>query len=260
MDPNFDATFRNFEYRWPERFPGPRWTRAEEGRAFVRNMPETAEDLRADSRWPAFFPSPICLVTVRHGDEVALEKVVGASIVNRFPYVLALSFCRVPLSERHHPRRRFMELLEKSGAANVQFLSPGPLLDRAMGAIAEIPEDQTRERLKASGLGIRPGESHGAPVFNDAYMVYEGQLARPAKGFEGERVYDRPWEDVGSHRVYFLEINCIQLQEEIAESRRHIYWRGLPVWSPRLPFHPAEPPPVPGEGVHSAYQKGYAPR
>ncbi|NCA81941.1 MAG: hypothetical protein EOM72_04265 [Opitutae bacterium] len=260
MDPNYDAAFRNFEYRWPERFPGPRWTRTEDGRAFIRNMPETAEELQADSRWPAFFPSPICLVTVRHGDEVALEKVVGASIVNRFPYVLALSFCRVPLSERHHPRHRFMELLEKSGAANVQFLSPGPLLGRAMGAVAEIPEAQTRERLKASGLGIRPGESHGAPVFNDAYMVYEGHLARPVKGFEGERVYDRPWEDVGSHRVYFLEINCIQLQEEIAEGRRHIHWRGLPVWSPRLPFQPAEPPSVPGEGFQSAYQKGYAPR
>jgi hypothetical protein len=46
------------------------------------------------SRWPAFFPSPICLATTRHDDVSHLEKVVGASIVNRFPYVVALSFCR----------------------------------------------------------------------------------------------------------------------------------------------------------------------
>ena len=31
-----------------------------------------------------------------------VEEVVGASIANRFPYVVALSYCREPLSSRHY--------------------------------------------------------------------------------------------------------------------------------------------------------------
>jgi len=251
----------SYIHRWPTQdlSTSPPWRLSDSGDSWIREMPESTEALSKDSRWPALFPSPICLVTVKFGDEIALEKVVGASIVNRFPYILALSFCRETLSARHHPRNRFMELLEKGGVATVQFLPPGPLLDRAMAVIADIPEDQTGERIKGSGLGTRPGESNEAPVFDDAFMAYEGRLAKPAKGFEGEKVYDIPWTDVGSHRLYFLEINCIQLREDIAEGRHHIHWRSLPVWNPTDPFQPADPPPVSESTVKILYEKGFTP-
>ena len=258
MKSDLDATLQKHEYGWPGDPLNERWTRSAAGDQ-IRPMPETAAELRQDSRWPAFFPSPICLVTVRAGDEVALEKVVGASIVNRFPYVLAVSFCRENLSDRHHPRRRFMELLEKGGVANAQFLAPGPQLDRAMRAIADIPEDQTSRRIAASGLGFRRGESNDAPVLDDAYMVYEGHLAKSAAGFGGEPVYGRPWADVGSHRVYFLEIDCIQLREEVAEGRRHVHWRSLPLWKPQLPFQPRDPLPPPAREFQATYQRNYTP-
>jgi flavin reductase (DIM6/NTAB) family NADH-FMN oxidoreductase RutF len=250
----------SYLYRWPtsDLSAESHWRRSAQGH-WVREMPESKEALAQDSRWPSLFPAPICLVTVRAGDEVALEKVVGASIVNRFPYILALSFCRDTLSDRHHPRNRFMELLEKGGTATVQFLPQGPLLDRAMGVIADIPETRTQDRIPESGLGTRPGESNDAPVFEDAFMAYEGRLVRPGKGFEGEAVFERPWSDVGSHRVYFLEINCIQLREDIAEGRRHIHWRGLPAWKPSLPFQPADPPSVPDSHITISYEKGYVP-
>lgn len=260
MTERFDSVIAGCEYGWPDQFPGPRWQSDDGGRAWVRDMPESSDDLARDSRWPAFFPAPICLATVRVGDEVAMEREVGASIVNRFPYVLALSFCRDSLSDRHHPRRRFMELLERGGVANIQFLAPGPSLDRALQAVADHPDEHADMRLSESGLTVRPGESNDAPVFQEAYMVYEGRLARPGKGFEGEPVYARPWADVGSHRVFFLEINCIQLREDIAEGRRRIHWRSLPVWSPRDLFQPADPPAPPPAQVSLEYEKGYLPR
>jgi hypothetical protein len=101
-------------------------------------MPESREELAVDSRWPAFFPSPICITTTAHEGIAHVEKVVGASIVNRFPYVLALSLCRQPLSSRHYVRRGFMDALEASGRAAVQFIMPGEALDRVMATVQKI--------------------------------------------------------------------------------------------------------------------------
>jgi len=88
-----------YRYRWPreELAEAGGWRRAADG-GVERALPEPAAELARDSRWPALFPSPVCLVTAAHGTTAVLERVVGPSIVNRFPYVLALSFCVQPLS------------------------------------------------------------------------------------------------------------------------------------------------------------------
>jgi len=197
-------------------------------------MPESVEELAADSRWPAMFPSPMCFVTTADGSGTALERVVGASIVNRFPYVLAISLCREDVSMRHHARRTFCDILEGGECAAVQFLPRGAATDRALVVISSIPERHTRERVGASGLWTRDAVTANVPVFNDAYMVYEGRLARPGTDFEGRAIYDAPWIDVGSHRVYFLEVRAIQLRRDIARGKSKILWRSLPSWRPRL--------------------------
>src|SRR5215813_8403766 len=119
------------EYLWPnyDLPTSTRWRRIAAEQAYRMEMPESLEDLAADSRWPAFFPSSISLVTTSDGHRMALEKVVGASIVNRFPYVIALSFCRQHLSDRHHARGKFAEILERGGTVAVQFMPPGPELN-----------------------------------------------------------------------------------------------------------------------------------
>jgi flavin reductase (DIM6/NTAB) family NADH-FMN oxidoreductase RutF len=221
-------------------------------------MPESRDEIARDSRWPAFFPSPICLVTVHDGKGSAVEKVVGASIVNRFPYVMALSFCREPLSSRHYARRAFTGMLEKSGRVVVQYLLPGPTLDRALEAVASIPDEECRSRIARSGLRTRTAVTNCAPVFESAYLVYEASLARPMQDFAGAPIYREPWIDVGSHRVYFLEVNAIQLRIEIAQGEQQIIWHSLPVWQPLRKTSDGElvgttPAPVPG------YRKGYTP-
>jgi flavin reductase (DIM6/NTAB) family NADH-FMN oxidoreductase RutF len=169
-------------------------------------MPESCEELAADSRWPAFFPSSICLATVCHDGVAHLEKVVGATIVNRFPYVLALSFCRQPLSPRHYVRRTFTDALEASGRAAIQFIMPGEALARVVAAIANVPDDGTAERFFATGVQTRQVWSNAAPVFEPAYLVYECRLVRPARDFEGVPINSSAWKDAGNHRIYFLEI------------------------------------------------------
>jgi flavin reductase (DIM6/NTAB) family NADH-FMN oxidoreductase RutF len=221
-------------------------------------MPETEAELAADSRWPAFFPSPVSVVTTSDGSAVALEKVVGASIVNRFPYVVALSFCRQELSGRHHARRAFTETLERGGHAAVQFLPPGPTLDAVLGAIASVPEGNTGSRISRTGLPTRKAATNRAPVFAAAYMVYEARLVRPGKDFDGNAIYQRPWVDVGSHRVYLLEINAIQLRHDIAVGRSQVRWRSLPAWRPRNEAYGLTGAQGPGSGK-PRYQKGYTP-
>ncbi|MEQ1850633.1 MAG: hypothetical protein ABMA01_03475, partial [Chthoniobacteraceae bacterium] len=241
-----------YQYSWPltPLEDDSRWVK--EGEWRTRNLPESSEELARDSRWPAFFPSPMCLVTTGTGADAVLEKVVGASIVNRFPYVIALSFCRVPLSERHHQRSRFMETLEKTGTAAVQFLPPGDALDAAMRAILETSEEDHRARFTRAGLPLREASGADAPPsFRDAYMIYDAELVRPNRDFDGAPIYDSPWADVGSHRVYFLEIRRIRLREDIAHGRSQIHWRSLPRWDSPPRTSDAPPPAIEG------YQKGY---
>lgn len=221
-----------YRYAWPRDASWRRRFVHEPGAPLLRlDMPERDEDLARDSRWPALFPAPLCLVTAGGEGAAALEKVVGASIVNRFPYVVALSFCREPLSARHYGRNRFMEILEAGGTAAVQFLRPGAALDAAMGAIARVPDELATERLAASGLETERGVTVPCPVFADAYLVYECRLVRPGKDFDGEAIFTQPWRDVGSHRIFFLEITAIQLDRTVANGTTPIRWRSLPTWS-----------------------------
>ena len=246
-----------YRYLWPRGdLAGAGWKRTGSG-AWERELPESRETLAADSRWPALFPSPVCLVTAAHGSTVVLEREVGASIVNRFPYVLALSFCVEALSPRHYARRRFTRVLENGGRAAVQFLPPGPLLDRALGVIESTAEPETAARITRSGLRTRRALTSEAPVFTDAYLVYEGRLVRPQRDLDGEPIYARPWLDVGSHRVYFLEVTTIQLRQDIAAGRSQIHWRSLPAWSPQLDTPAAADTEPAGRGP--GYQKGYTP-
>ena len=217
------------------------------------DLPEDPDRIAQDSRWPAFFPSPICLVTTGDGRQNALEKVVGASIVNRFPYIIALSFCVEDLSERHYARRSFCALLEQTRVAAVQLIVPGERLDAAMSAIASIPDGSSSERISASGLTTRSAITNSAPVFDDAYMVYEAELVEPSLDFEGVQIFDKPWTDVGSHRIYYLKISTIQLQEEVSRGDCQIKWRSLPAFQPQQPFKP--------EAAHTQVdKKGYTKR
>ena len=253
------ADIDHYAYRWPHPdqdagghwYPGPAGFRA-------RSMPESAEDLARDSRWPAFFPCPLVVVTTTDGERVLLEKVVGASVVNRFPYTVALSFCKDALSDRHYVRRTFMDALERSGEAAVQFLPPGDTLDAAMGAILNVPEEQTDLRVARSGLASRTARTVAAPVFRDAYMVYECRLVKPGRDFDGRLIHAAPFVDVGSHRVFFLEITCIQLRQDIAEGRDQIHWRALPKWTPRHDLGGSAA--ASGEALaRLGYVKGYTP-
>jgi flavin reductase (DIM6/NTAB) family NADH-FMN oxidoreductase RutF len=246
---------RPYRYAWPrDDFAAAGW-RPAAGGGWELALPESREALAADSRWPALFPSPLCLVTAADGATAVLERVAGPSIVNRFPYVLALSFCVVPLSGRHHARRAFTRALEAGGAAAVQFLPPGPELDRVLAVIEKTSDAQTAARIARTGLRTRPALTSRAPVFADAYLVYEGRLVRPGRDLHGEPIYPRPWHDVGSHRVYFLEVRAIQLRRDIAEGRSQIRWRSLPAWEPAVAAPDAPAAALPGAG----YQKGYTP-
>jgi flavin reductase (DIM6/NTAB) family NADH-FMN oxidoreductase RutF len=236
--PPLPADRLKFRYAWPDHgiFDAPAWERTHDGNYRTRTMPESREELNRDSRWPAFFPSPICITTTTSDrGTVHVEKVVGASIVNRFPYVVALSYCREPLSSRHYVRRTFMDALEGSGRAAVQFLMPGEPLRALMSAIASVPEDRPSDRFAAAGLS-----AYGA-IFDDAYLVYQCRLAQPGRDFSGASIYAEPWIDIGSHRVYFLEIESIALDENVASGRVPLHWRSLPVWRGAPQRHGLDP-------------------
>ncbi|MGE4162083.1 MAG: flavin reductase family protein [Vicinamibacterales bacterium] len=246
------------EYLWPDAAARSRFSRTQADGLFdAADLRETAASIASDSRWPAFFPSPICLVTAGHGHDAVIERVVGPMIVNRFPLVMAVSVCRDDLSARHYARRAFMERLEASGAAAVQFVTPGSALGAALDAIGDEPDPRASARLRQSGLATRTTATTGTTVLRDAYLVYEGRLARPGTSIDGAAIYPRPWLDVGSHRVYFLEVAAIQLDSAVAQGARQIAWGSLPRWTPTAPVtSPAFDPALLG---HQRYVKSYTP-
>jgi flavin reductase (DIM6/NTAB) family NADH-FMN oxidoreductase RutF len=250
-----------YRYQWPAApfIDDAAWRADDQHEYLLRDLPENEEDMRRDSRWPALFPAPMCIVTTGDGQVGAMEREVGASIVNRFPYVVAISLCRQSLSSRHHERANFMRLLERTGAACLQFLAPGPELNAALDAIGAVPDERVTERIARSGLRTRRCETNGAPVLEAAYLAYEAKLVKPQKDFDGRPIYSSPWIDVGSHRVYFLEINTIQLREDIATGRSQIHWRALPVWSPEEQPQAANAGNVAAAAAKARYSKPYNP-
>jgi flavin reductase (DIM6/NTAB) family NADH-FMN oxidoreductase RutF len=243
-------------YRWPQQSLGEPWQALPGQPQLLCRPEEVRAEIARDSRWPAFFPCNIALVTTAGAGGCAIEKVVGASIVNRFPYIVALSFCRQPLSARHYVRGRFCETLESSGVAAIQFLPPGPLLDSTMHVIAESGDDRAHERLGQLALPTRAALTNPAPVLGPAFMVYEARLVRPGRDFSGDPLFPQPWVDAGSHRIYFLEIQAIQLREDIARGENQILWKSLPGWAPadgRLGYLDSRQM----DYARAAYQKGF---
>ena len=251
---------QEFLYQWPnfQLNSDNGWYENKNDNYHERNLPETTNQLTANSRWPAFFPSPICLITTTDGVEVGFEKIVGPSIVNRFPYVAAISLCRQTLSKRHHARGHFTKILENGGSVAIQFLAQGEELKRAINIIAETPEERTSERITLAKLDICKGQTVAAPVLKKAYLVYEGKLVRATKDESGNAIYDRAWTDVGSHRIYFIEITAIQLRKDIANGESQIHWKSLPNWSADPSFTSASGV-TPASGLNKVYQKGYNP-
>lgn len=244
-------------YRWPDAdsvLDGVDWSTGTDG-ARRRAMPESRESLRRDSRWPAFFPSAISIVTTVGPDGPVVEKVVGASIVNRFPYVVALSLCRTDLSDRHYARTEALRAMERSGEVAVQFLEPGPALERVLRAVNDVPDARAPERLGRAGLAVSRGATVASPVFDDAYLVYEGAAVRPDSDFSGNPVNATPWVDVGSHRVMLFEITAIQLRRDIADGESTINWQSLPDWNGGVLAGAGE-----ASTARSAYVKSYTPR
>lgn len=249
----------NYKYNWPYFNPDEdaQWEKSNNS-SYVRQFPETKEELELDSRWPGFFPSPICFVSTTDGEHNALEKVVGATIVNRFPYIIALSFCIEPLSKRHYPRNRFTEMLEKGGVVAVQYFEPGAHIDAVMAAINQVPDEDIDKRIAHSQLPIHKAMTNDSPVFKDAYLVYEARLAKASKDFYGEPIYEQPYTDLGSHRIYYLEIEAIQLREDITRGDSQIYWQALPTWTPQNELQDEvlqESQPL----IDVKYKKGYSP-
>ena len=53
-------------------------------------------------------------------------------------------------------------------------------LDDVMHTIATVPDSKTTSRIARTGLSTRPSISHGAPVFEQAFMSYEARLVEPS--------------------------------------------------------------------------------
>ena len=64
-----------YTYRWPhaDLAGDSRWLAGPPGFR-QRAMPETTAELAEDSRWPAFFPCPLAVVTTIDGDSVVVES------------------------------------------------------------------------------------------------------------------------------------------------------------------------------------------
>lgn len=231
------------------------WKAVDGTRLLKRELPEDIDALAQDSRWPALFPSPMCIVTTNDGSVGVMEKVVSPVIVNRFPYVMSLSFCSRGLSSRHYPRTKFLEALEKGESVAVQFIAPGDSLNRIMDAIASVDDVDIDKRIESTGLTTRKAISNNAPVFSAAYLVYEGKFVKESKDVEGQTIYQKPYSDIGSHRIYFFEINVIQLQQDVAEGRCQIAWQSLPDWKPQFEVPPPEKMITAQDD--NRYQKGY---
>lgn len=222
------SDLKPFAYSWPGPTDAGLWQ--DLGDHWYRSLNESEDSLKNDSRWPAFFPSPIAIVTVKTPEGLQIEKVVGPAIVNRFPYIAMLSFCHAELSARHYARAGILEGISRAGEISIQFLRPGPGLKKILDTIAGFPGDDRHDELKKLGGTCRLVERDGYFEFAEAFLVYRGKLVPPLKDFDGEKIFSSPFLKVGSHTLCFFEIEEILLDHKIANCADRINWRSLPEW------------------------------
>lgn len=228
-----DNTLDSNKYRWPqENFFKPTWQSVTHTNFKMLELAEDLDGLLEDSRWPAFFPSSICIVTTKFGKKFGVEKVVGASIVNRFPYIVALSFCNRTLSSRHYARHYFINLLEHSKSVAIQFLFPNINLHKIIDCIEKTPPEHRYEYILDQKIPMELGVEEQNPIFSDSFLIYEASLKKTTVALDGNPIFENYFKDIGSHRIYFLEINRIHLNKDISDKNKKIYWKSLPTWTP----------------------------
>jgi flavin reductase (DIM6/NTAB) family NADH-FMN oxidoreductase RutF len=150
-----------------------------------------------------------------------------------------------------------MKMLEAGKTVAIQYFEPGESIDKIMNVINTIEDDIIQTRIKATSIETKKAKTNDSPVFKDAYLVYEARLVKPGKDFEGEAIFEKPYTDYGSHRIYYLEIEAIQLREDISKCESQILWKSLPNWQAKSPLQES-PQNASKPLIDVKYQKGYS--
>ena len=56
---------------------------------------------KKDSKWPIFFPSNNSFLLLKNKNNFQVEKLTGATVINRFPLIIGFSISSKNLSKRH---------------------------------------------------------------------------------------------------------------------------------------------------------------
>ena len=68
----------------------------------VHSLKENLNTLKKkDSKWPIFFPSNNSFLLLKNKNNYRIEKLTGATVVNRFPLIIGFSISSKSLSKRH---------------------------------------------------------------------------------------------------------------------------------------------------------------
>ena len=83
---------------------------------------ENIDHLNKDSKWPSFFPCNVSFVLIKFKNQFYVEKIIGATIINRFPLILALPISKKKLSERHLNKQEFIKKLKNCDNISINLL------------------------------------------------------------------------------------------------------------------------------------------
>lgn len=165
---------------------------------------------KKDSKWPVFFPSNNSFLLFKNKNDYIVEKLTGATVVNRFPLIIGFSISSKNLSRRHVNKTSIIKKLVTNKKFSINLIEHKNI-DKL------ITKNSFYNNIHIDKLNV---EKH-FDCINFAYQSIECKFLRKIK--------------IYSHTLILAEINKITINKKDIK-KKYLLWKPLPEINKKILF------------------------
>ena len=175
---------------------------------------ENLSELKNDSSWKIFFPISICFLSATLKNKVYVEKITGASIVNRFPLKILIPIGNKKISERHLKKNYILSNIKKFDNISINLISQNYSKSiHFKDKMKNVINNQKKISLENS-------------IIKNSSISFHWTK----KELKGVKIYK-----LKSHSLLFLNIKKIFINNHLKDKK--IIWQSLPKFLKKFIFN-----------------------
>ena len=181
---------------------------------FQEDFKEKLSDLNNDSSWKIFFPISICFLSFVYKNKIFIEKISGASIINRFPLKIMLPISTKKISGRHLDKSYIIDNLKNFDHVSVNLLSQN--FSKCINF-----DDKFKNSIS---------EAHKITNKNSVIKKSSISFCWTKKNLKNIKI-----SKLKSHSLVFLDIEKILINNHLKKNK--ILWQSLPKYNGKNDFN-----------------------